>query len=97
MLCGCHIYHHDLESFFWLVWWILLNSDSNKGSNAIADLLLSWQSPNLGKNRAAKYGFLLRYEQWSGLVSQRLWPKHEHHTNISEMFKSGILDLQSGG
>ena len=101
---GRHIYRHDLESFFWSVWWILLNADSNKGSGAIADLLLSWQSPNLGKNREAKYGFLIRYEQWSGLISQRLWPEHEHRTtmeeflnNISKMFKSGILALESGG
>jgi len=99
-----HIYRHDLESFFWSVWWILLNAVRYRdGPSNIDKVLLGWQSYNLGQNRAEKEGFLLLRRQWSSFISQKLWPQHEHRAkmeaflkDISQMFNEGHRALEKG-
>ena len=99
-----HLYRHDLEGFFWSLWWILLNAARDKdGSISIDKLLSSWRLPNLGENRAGKTGFLLNHETWSDQVSWTLWPEHEHRAlmkgfldNMSQMFNQGYLTPRRG-
>ena len=101
---GHHIYRHDLESFFWSLWWILLKEVRDQRADfEIDQLFLHWQSPNLGENRVSKSGFLVRSEGWSKTVSRRLWQQHKHCAkmegfliSISETFRLGYRALEQG-
>ena len=103
-----HVYRHDLESFFWSLWWILLktvcDTVRNKVSaSSIEDLLSEWRLPNLRQNRDAKKDFLFRYKRISEITSQTLWPQHEHQgimesflNNMSFIIHKGHTDLEKG-
>lgn len=70
---GRHIYRHDLESFFWSVWWILLKMVRDRdGSSSIDEILAGWQSHNLGKTgrqRGVSFYTMLNGASWSPRVS----------------------------
>ena len=92
-----HLYRHDLEGFFWSLWWILLNAARDKGNAAsINELLSSWRLPKLGQNRAAKRGFLLDHKNWSVLISWKLWPEHEHRY-VMESFLNNMSSIIDEG
>jgi hypothetical protein len=102
---GRHVYRHDLESFFWSAWWIVLDADHRNGGVSLIDERLSaWKSNNMGENRRAKRGFLTDDENWSGMISWRLWKHHEHRDlvetflkSMSQMFDKGYNALAAGG
>ena len=98
-----HLYRHDLEGFFWSLWWILLNTARDKGEASVNDELSLWQWHNLGKNRNAKKGFLADHAHWSSLISRSLWRGHEHRavmekflSDMSRIIHNGHNALQKG-
>lgn len=103
---GPHLYRHDLESFFWSVWWIIFATIPTPGRDLdVENILLDWSSPNLRLNGNSKRGFLREgYLQWVKYVSIQLWPQHEHRTlmvaflnDMSSLFNEGYKALEQSG
>lgn len=70
-----HLYRHDLESFMWSMWWILLGTPHVEGSaERLQTWCNGWMSENMGKNRSSKRGFLGdEHRDASDSISLLLW------------------------
>lgn len=100
-----HLYRHDLEGFFWSIWWLVLGAHPDhrsKNHKHFAD----WGSERPMANRRAKEYFLFKEKQrWIPTVVQQLWPESELSTAMSQflqeltvMFEAGhrdILEIQN--
>lgn len=104
--CSRYFYRHDLESFFWSAWWILLSTvPKSERSERISGLLDDWSSRKLWANGVSKLTFLQsRHRVYTKLVSGELWPEHEHCSqmetflnDMSSMFNKGYNILREGG
>jgi hypothetical protein len=101
---GLHFYRHDLESFFWSTWWIILGAHPATGAETLRRFAF-WNSPDMGVNRDAKIGFLRGgYKRWSEVISKQLWQGHHHRdlmvmflNKMSIMFFQGYRALEAGG
>lgn len=93
-----HYYRHDLEGFFWSLWWILFKAmpphpDQWRWGN-------EWKDNNLGANREAKERFLERpYIKASDMIASSLWPfgsDPQNHTTMRDFLRAFTRVFRDG-
>lgn len=53
-----HMYRHDLESFVWSMWWIVIGAHPTKGAQELNRRCSMWKSLKLDDNQNAKFHFI---------------------------------------
>lgn len=87
-----HFYWHDLESFFWSMWWTILTEVKDTEHRK------AWASTDMTLNRHRKLGFLAHdYAEVIEAVSQSLWSDnkqvHAEDCAVMENFLTDITEM----
>lgn len=88
-----YYYRHDLESFFWSMWWVILGNVTKSNQT---DPRATWVTLDPSANFHAKRGFLRNVRDWASDIVDELWPTHAYRTPLAQCIQ-GLTDMFNQG